>query len=149
PFDGAVGAPHSDGPAGRAAHHDAFEDRLPADHVRTSTGVLPALRAAGLLEPALEALHPTTGVDELLLARVERMTGRADLDMELRFGRPGHELVPARAMHRVEHLVWVDVRLHRRARIAEAIWAETLPPETTTATARGSTCPVSRGASAV
>src|SRR5215470_15593430 len=32
-----------------------------------------ALRALGPLEPALEALHPAARVDELLLARVERV----------------------------------------------------------------------------
>src|SRR5213596_1442399 len=39
---------------------------------------LAAPRAAGLLEPTLEALDATARVHELLLARVERMAVRAD-----------------------------------------------------------------------
>src|SRR6476659_817519 len=43
---------------------------------------LTALRR-GALELLLEALDATAGVDQLLLARVEGMTGRADLDVQL------------------------------------------------------------------
>src|ERR671934_2053116 len=53
------------------------------------------LAAAGALEPALEALDAAAGVDELLLARVEGMACRADLDVQLGLRRPGHELVAA------------------------------------------------------
>ena len=35
-----------------------------------------------VLEAALEALHPTAGVDELLLPRIERVALGADLDVE-------------------------------------------------------------------
>ena len=47
--------------------------------------VLSALGAPGLspLEAALEALDTPAGVDELLLARVERVAVRADLDVQL------------------------------------------------------------------
>jgi hypothetical protein len=38
---------------------------------------------AGLLETPLEALDPAAGVHQLLLARVERVAIRADLDMEV------------------------------------------------------------------
>src|SRR5213595_3320635 len=38
------------------------------------------LRGLRPLEAALEPLHPATRVDELLLARVERVAVRADLD---------------------------------------------------------------------
>src|SRR5436190_6842006 len=44
---------------------------------------LAAPRAAGALEPPLEALHPAAGIHQLLLAGVERMAGRADFDVQL------------------------------------------------------------------
>ena len=78
----AVGLAHGDGPVRRAAHHHALEDGLPADRVLIGAG-LAAACAAGALEPALEALDAAAGVHELLLARVERVAGRADLDVEL------------------------------------------------------------------
>src|SRR5262245_7019801 len=104
---------------------------------------------AGLLQPPLEALHPAAAVDELLLARVERVAGGADLHVELRLRRARRELVPAGAGHVRDDVFGMDVRLHDRARIAAAVSAATLPPETTTATKRGSIRPDSRGASAV
>src|SRR5262249_45618690 len=62
---------------------------------------LPAVPgAAGLLEPALEALDPAAGVHELLLARVERVAVRADLDVHLGLRRASHELVAAGAANR-------------------------------------------------
>src|SRR5438876_12299976 len=45
---------------------------------------LTAAGAAGLLEPALEALDTAARVHQLLLARVERVAVRADLDVQLR-----------------------------------------------------------------
>src|SRR3954470_6364847 len=44
-------------------------------------------------------VHPAAGVDELLLAGVERVAVRADLDVQLRLGGAGPELVAARAAH--------------------------------------------------
>src|SRR5262249_51286518 len=75
---------------------------------------LAAAGAAGLLQPALEPLDPAAGVDELLLAGVERMAVRADLDMEL--GLPGTRLerVPAGARDGCEDVFGVNVRLHLR-----------------------------------
>src|SRR6266498_1182867 len=46
---------------------------------------LTAAGGAGLLEPALETLHPAAGIHQLLLARVEGVAVRADLDVQLRF----------------------------------------------------------------
>src|SRR3954453_17170091 len=54
-----------------------------------------ALGALGALEALLEALDPAAGVHELLLARVERVAVRADLDVELGLRRPRLECVPA------------------------------------------------------
>src|SRR5215471_6174616 len=73
--------------------------------------------ALGPLEPALEALHPAARVDELLLARVERVAVRADLDVELGLCGPRLERVPAGARHRREHILRMDVGLHGSARI--------------------------------
>src|SRR6266540_7461186 len=52
--------------------------------IAAATGPLSATRAAGLLEPALEALDTAARVHQLLLARVERVAVRADLDVQLR-----------------------------------------------------------------
>src|SRR5437588_3316485 len=90
-----------------------------------------ALRALGALEPALEALDPSTGVHELLLARIEGVALGADLDVQLGLGRMDLERVPAGARHRGEHVIGMDTGLHRSPRIAAARSATTLPPETT------------------
>ncbi len=45
----------------------------------------------------IESLHSAGGVDQLLLARIERMTGRAHLDFYLRNGRPSEKRLAARA----------------------------------------------------
>src|SRR6476646_7624579 len=94
-----------------------------------------ALCALGALEALLEALHPAARVHELLLARVERVAVRADLDVELRLRRSGLERVPAGARHRREDILGMDVGLHE-ARIAAACFAAMLPPETTATTVR-------------
>jgi hypothetical protein len=56
----------------------------------------------------LEALDATTGVDQLLLAGVERVALRAKLDMQVVFRRPRVELIPARAVHVGEGVIGVD-----------------------------------------
>src|SRR5215211_6693018 len=94
---------------------------------------LPAA-CAGLLETPLEALDAAAAVEKLLLAGVERVAGGADLDMQIRLRRPRLERVPARALHGREHVLRMDVRLHRGARIAAALSGLTLPPETTATT---------------
>ena len=90
-----------DGPARRAAHHHAFEHGLTAvGHAHV--GTVPTMAGcasladcgAGLLEAALEALHPAARVDELLLARVERMALGADLDVELGLRRARQNSLP-------------------------------------------------------
>src|SRR6187431_3288976 len=94
--------------------------RLTRGLSRSSPLPLAAARAAGLLEPALEALHPAARVDELLLARVERMARRADLHVQLRLRGPGPELVAAGARHVREDVFGMDAGLHRPARIPAA-----------------------------
>src|SRR2546421_10727298 len=56
-----------------------------------------ACAAPTLGDSPLEALDPAAGVDQLLLAGVERMAGGADFDVDFRLGRPRRELVPAGA----------------------------------------------------
>src|SRR3954451_7556747 len=73
-----------------------------------------ALRALGgaLGGTALEALDAATGVDQLLLAGVERVAVRADLDVKLGLGRPGGELVAARTADVGLDVLGMDVGLH-------------------------------------
>src|SRR5436190_7298499 len=73
--------------------------------VATELAALAGLRA---LQLALEPLDAATGVDELLLAGVEGMAGRADLDVQLGLRRARLELVAARTAHGREHVIGVD-----------------------------------------
>src|SRR5258708_17227921 len=93
-----------------------------------------AARAAGLFEPPLEPLDATARVHQLLLARVERMAVRADLDVQLRLRGARDELVAARAANRCKDVLGMDAGFHCPPRIAAAVSAATLPPETTAAT---------------
>ena len=54
-----------------------------------------ALSALGLGVSTLESLDATAGVDQLLLARVERVTVGADVDTQLAHGRTRLERVAA------------------------------------------------------
>src|SRR5439155_22469426 len=91
----------------RAAPRHVLEDVLPADFHQL------VLALAGALEPALEALDSATGVDELLLARVEGMARRADLDVQLGLRRPGDELVAARAANGRKDVIGMNLSFHR------------------------------------
>ena len=134
---GALGSrlPHGDRPMLDAAHHHALEDglaaqgRIPgggqagfpnrrfshsatAGSERLSVRRL-ARRSATLGSATLEALDAAAGIDKLLLAGVERMALGADLDVDLRLRRAGHEVVPARAGDVGLDVVGVNVGLHR------------------------------------
>src|SRR5204862_7798778 len=94
--------------------------------------------------------HAAAGVDELLLARVERMAVRADFDMQLGLRRTGLELVPARAVNGCQDVFGMDSGFHSPARIATVVWVATLPPETTATTVSAGSSwifPATRGAS--
>src|SRR5215212_4764081 len=78
----------------------------------------PSAAAAGGA-PA-EALDAAAGVHELLLARVERVAVRADLDVDLRLRRAGHELVATRASHVRINVVGMDLGLHGYTKCSEA-----------------------------
>src|SRR5437763_4226477 len=105
-----------------------------------------ALSALGLLEAPLEALDPAARVDELLLAGVERMAGRAHLDVQLGLRGTRRERVSAAAMHGGEDVIGMDLGLHGRARIAAAVWPATLPPETRSTGFSASILPASQAA---
>src|SRR4051812_16243734 len=72
----------------------------------------PLLTGARLCQLALEALDASAGVDELLLARVERMTVGADLHVDVALGGTGRELVPAGATHVGDRVFGMDFGLH-------------------------------------
>src|SRR5690349_13769503 len=73
---------------------------------------LPGCRV--LAEPLLEPRDTTAGVEDLLLARVERVTVRAHVgvDHAVGRGRPRHERVAAPAGHGGDLIGRVNVRLH-------------------------------------
>src|SRR5215469_14792008 len=95
---------------------------------------LAAAGAVGALQATLEALDAAARVHELLLARVERVALRADLDVELGLGRAGLERVPAGARHRGDDVLGMNIGLHCPLKIAAACSGSTLPPETITTT---------------
>ena len=88
--------------------------------------------AAGLLEPPLEALDAAARVDELLLARVERVALRADLDVQLGLVERVTNVFPHEqcTVDRT-YSGWMSAFIGR-ARIPEAVCAATLPPLTIT-----------------
>src|SRR5215467_15373110 len=67
-----------------------------------------------LAEAPLEPCDPAAGVEDLLLAGVERVAVGADVrvDNAVRGGAPGGKRVPAGTGHRGDHVVRVDGRLH-------------------------------------
>src|ERR1700735_4630991 len=68
--------------------------------------------ALPLAVAALEALHPATGVNQLLLAGEEGVALVAQFDVEVGLGGVGDERVPARALDRGVDVVRVNVGLH-------------------------------------
>src|SRR5690606_3023973 len=80
-----------------------------------TTGAAVSLLAGGLLAVAgLEAGHTATGVEDLLLARVERVAGAAHVGADLagRLRAARHEGVPTGAGHLGDDVLGVDTRLH-------------------------------------
>lgn len=60
----------------------------------------------------LELFHSARSVHELLLAGIERMAVRANLDLDFRLGRSRLKRVPATAGHFCVHVFGVDVFFH-------------------------------------
>src|SRR3954447_22947305 len=100
-------------PARRRARPSAPSGRRLAGGSRAWQAGWLALVAAGAAGgAALEALHAATRVDQLLLARVERVAVRADLHVDLGLGRAGRELVAAGAADVSLDVLGMDVGLH-------------------------------------
>src|SRR5215210_4700320 len=70
------------------------------------------LGASGLFEPALEALDAAARIHELLLARVEGVALRADLDVQLRLRGACLELVATGAANGRDDVLGMNVSLH-------------------------------------
>ena len=70
--------------------------------------------AAGKL--FLELLDASGRVDVLQLARIERVAGAANIDLQLGPRRPSLKGIAATAFHSRFDLLWVDVGLHRTSR---------------------------------
>ena len=78
-----------------------------------SRGLVARVGLGTLGSAPLKALDPSAGVDQLLLAGVEGMAGRAELDMQIGLGRPRVELVAAGTMNVRERVFGMDICLHR------------------------------------
>src|SRR5260221_412065 len=70
---------------------------------------LGARGALGLFETLLEALDASARVDQLLLAGVERVAVRANLDVELGLRRAGHERIATAAMDSCENVLGMNL----------------------------------------
>lgn len=82
---------------------------------------LGGLGSLGLGQALLEFVHAASGIDELLLARVERVAGVADADEQLGLGGTGLDRVATGAADLGLHVSWMCVCLHVPKRNAEAI----------------------------
>ena len=88
------------------------ENRVGAS-AEPSSGLTAYFPSLGVLcGAALEALDPATGVDQLLLAGVERVALGAELDVQVRLGRAGVELIPAGAVDVGERVLGVNPGFH-------------------------------------
>ena len=73
------------------------------------------LRQAGVValgKLALEFLDASCRIDELQLARVERMTHVADIELQLRAGTAGAERIPTTACDLGLEVLWMNAFLH-------------------------------------
>src|SRR4051794_14811945 len=73
---------------------------------------LSLLRGLGAAVALPEPLDASGRVHQLLLARVVRVAGRADLDVDVLAGRTGLPGVAAGAVHRDHLIIGMNIRLH-------------------------------------
>ena len=76
--------------------------------------LLPGLGKVVAAELLRESLDTACAVDKLLLPRKERMTIRANLDLQLGLGRARLESVPAATSNRAIHVFGMNIVLHGR-----------------------------------
>src|SRR6185312_7937739 len=99
-------------------------DRGSSSPVRSAWLLLVGGLARGVLaEPLLEPRDAATGVEDLLLARVERVAVRADIgvDRATGSGAPRGERVPAAARHGGDMVLGVNVSLHVTTPVPRAV----------------------------
>ncbi len=71
-------------------------------------------RIARCRELVLELFDPARGIDELELARKERMASAADIDLQLGDGAACGKAIPATAFDGGRDVSGVDIFFHRR-----------------------------------
>src|SRR5690606_26070598 len=86
------------------APHQRRAPAIPAGGLEGVSGLGPVLLA--------EALHASGRVDQLLLAREERMAGSTDVEMDLVLGGASLERVAARTLDRGGSIHGMDICLH-------------------------------------
>src|SRR6185312_12154972 len=88
----------------------------PADRCRSAGAVDVLVAAVALAVASLEPGHPAAGVQDLLLARIERVAVGADLDVDRarRLRAAGGEGVATAADHFGGDVLRMDAALHRR-----------------------------------
>ena len=77
--------------------------------LRTVTGLL--LGAEGT-ETLVETINTTASINNLLLAGVERVAGRANVQAQIAASRTGLEFVTTRALYSDFVVVWVNTFFH-------------------------------------
>src|SRR3954453_5760944 len=89
-----------------------------AASARSPTGLVRSGAGLALGCAPLEALDAATRIDDPLLAGVERMAVRADLDVDLGLGRARRELVATRTAHVGHDVLGMDAGLHGPSSLA-------------------------------
>ena len=80
------------------AHHHALDHRLPANARKLRGCSQSPPKSGGLfLVLIIEALNATFSIDELVLAREERMAHSANFDLDVLFGRARLKAIAASA----------------------------------------------------
>ena len=71
-------------------------------------------RCSGLVNAVLtiEALHPTSGINQALGTGIEWMAFRTDLDSDIRHRRTRFEDIPAGASHYAAAVFWMNSSFH-------------------------------------
>jgi len=79
-------------------------------------GICPALALRHLIL-ALEALDPTSGIDNLLLTSKKWVASIADFNLDRFLGSPGSEVVSTSTTDAALYVFWMDFGLHDSLRM--------------------------------